>query len=89
VYWRRARICNGMVGHWWKRGRRGRRATFSPVFVSGEKPFVIAPSQMPVWRPFRDVAPAWPKTVLSGHQGLLNPPTFCSKYKWSNLENGR
>jgi hypothetical protein len=54
------------VGRCWKRGRRGRRATFSPVFVSGEKPFEIAPSQMPVWRPFRDVAPAYLKTVLSG-----------------------
>src|ERR1039457_7707653 len=40
---------------WWKRGRRDRHATFLPVSVPGQKPYVILPCQMPVWRPFRSV----------------------------------
>jgi len=40
------------VGRWWKRGRRGRHGTFSPVCVPGRKPFAILLYQSPVFGPF-------------------------------------
>jgi len=54
-------------------GRRGRRGTFSPVSVPGQKPSAILPSRMLVWRPFRSVSLAWPKTILFGHAGFSIP----------------
>src|SRR5580698_7815273 len=55
------------VDRWWKRGHRAQRGTFSRVSVHGRKPWVILSSQRPVWRAFRDVAPARPNTILFGH----------------------
>src|ERR1017187_7056180 len=71
---RRIRAGRGSATEWsvdrrWKRGHRAQRGTFSPVSVQGQKPWVILSSQMPVWRAFRCVSPAWPKSIVSGHAG--------------------
>src|SRR5271154_6484216 len=58
------------VGRMWKRGRTGRRETFSDASVSGRKPSSFWPFQRPVWRAFRSVVSAWPNTILFGHAGL-------------------
>ncbi len=39
------------AGRVWKRGRRGRRKTFSAASVPGRKPFAILPCQPPVFQP--------------------------------------
>lgn len=39
--------------------------------VAGQKPYVILRFRRPVWRPFRSVTPAWPKTIVSGHVGFI------------------
>ena len=58
------------AGRWWKRGRTGRRGTFSPVSVPGQKRYRILPLERPVWRPFRSVTQPWPQTILFGQAGI-------------------
>ena len=67
----RGSVMGWSVGRWWKRGRRGRRATFSLVSVPGQKRYRILPSERPVWRPFRSVTQPWPQWILFGHAGFI------------------
>src|SRR5262249_51538028 len=55
----------------WKRGHTGRPATFSAVFVPGQKRYRILPLEKPVWRSFQSVTSAWPKMILFGQTRFI------------------
>ena len=55
----------------WKRGRTGRRATFSRVSVPGQKRCRILPLEKPVLWAFQSVTQPWPQSILFGHEGPI------------------
>src|SRR5271163_4177027 len=61
-----------LADHWSKSAHTGPRATFSAVFVTGQKRGRILPSRKPVFWAFRDVTPPWPPSILSGQAGLAH-----------------
>jgi len=68
---RRTEVWEVSADRWLKRERTEQPATFSAVFVAGQKRYPIWPSGNPVWRPFGGITPTRPKSILFGHARIM------------------